>query len=162
MIDNIKRNSEPIDLCLRYGYITKFQHKLALKLRWLYTLNFGLPTVQAYNINRVRGRDISKYDDETLYEKRQEYNRIITSLYKENRQATKLFLNVLIHHYRPDFLTAQTREAIIQRLNKAYNIPLRILQDRHLLKEAAQNLEHICDKSQYRKIEQTYDYKTAN
>ena len=86
-VQKLKNSAEPIDICLQRGFITVRQHRLALRLRWLYTLNFGLPTVQAYNFSKIPGREVSKYDDETFYEKRQEYTRVTEQLYKTDRSA---------------------------------------------------------------------------
>lgn len=92
---------EPLDLCLNHRIISLKQHKLALRLRWLFTVHFGLPTVQAYNMNKIRGRDISKYDDENILNMRAEYNNIIHTLYLQDKRAAKLFLNIVIHHQMP-------------------------------------------------------------
>lgn len=126
-IQNIRSTAEPIDLCLQNGFISIRQHRLALRLRWLYTLNFGLPTVQAYNFGKIPGREISKYDDDTFYEKRQEYTRVIEYLYKNDRAAAKLLLNILIHHLRPKFLDS--------------NLKNKMLKEIELFKSAASTLE---------------------
>ena len=126
-IQNKNSTVEPIDLCLQIGLISFKQHRLALRLRWLYTINFGLPTVQAYNINRRPGREVSKYDDVTVYERRQEYKRITEFLYKEDRVASKLFLNIIIHQYRPSFCS--------------FNLDYKMLNEKELVKSAAKILE---------------------
>ncbi len=149
-IEKIRPTAEPIDLCLQYGLINLRQHRLSLHLRWLYTINFGLPTVQAYNLNKIPGRDISKYDDETLYEKRQEYNRITNYLYQTDKAAAKLFLNILIHHYKPKFLDS--------------NFQYKMVKEIEMFKLAATTLEkaHSCKLSIFNnnnKIHSFYDYK---
>jgi hypothetical protein len=68
-----KQVEEPLDFLLRNDLISLLQHRLCCKLRWLFTLSFGLPTVQAYNAAKVKGRGLPRYDEEILYEKRQEY-----------------------------------------------------------------------------------------
>ena len=93
---------EPLDLLLRDGIITLTQHRLALRLRWMFTLNFGLPTVQGYNMAKVKGRGISKYDEATLSDIRYKYKQIIDFLYSEDKLSTKALLNVVIHHRQPD------------------------------------------------------------
>jgi hypothetical protein len=127
-IQNKSSVVEPLDLCLQMDLINFKQHRLALRLRWLYTISFGLPTVQAYNIGKIPGREISKYDDITVYERRQEYKKITEILYKEDRGAAKLFLKVIIHHYRPAFFT----------LNTEYKSS----KEKELIKSAAETLEH--------------------
>jgi hypothetical protein len=138
-VRKITSTAEPIDICLQRGFITVKQHRLALRLRWLYTLNFGLPTVQAYNFSKIPGREISKYDDETFYEKRQEYIRVTEQLYKTDRSAAKLFLNIVIHHFKPKFLDSNLQNRVIKEvemfilgaktLEEAYNSKLNILID---------------------------------
>jgi hypothetical protein len=117
-IQKVRSTAEPLDLCLQHGFLTIRQHRLALRLRWLYTLNFGLPTVQAYNFSKVPGREISKYDDDTFYEKRQEYTMVTEYLYKSDRAAAKLFLNVVIHHLKPKFLDSHLKNKMIEEVEK--------------------------------------------
>jgi hypothetical protein len=92
---------EPLDFFLREGVISLEQHKLALKLRWIFTVNFGLPTVQAYNIAKVKGRGVSKYDEASLYEIRQKYKEITEFLYYQDKESAKAILNVIIYHKKP-------------------------------------------------------------
>lgn len=112
---------EPLDMLLKNSIISVKQHKLALKLRWIFTLNFGIPIVQAYNINRVKGRGVSKYDEATLIEVRNQYKQIIEFLYLEDKAAAKALINVIIHYKKPD----QNIHLIVigaQNLEKAFNI----------------------------------------
>lgn len=44
--------SETIDLCYQRGLISEQEHHAALHFRWLYTLRFGVPTVQALDIDK--------------------------------------------------------------------------------------------------------------
>ena len=131
-VSTSKQTVEPLDLCLRKNIITPIQHRLALRLRWLYTVNFGLPTVQASNPGKVRGRSVSKYDANTLETLRDNYKAIIEQMYINNRQATKLFLGVILHHQMPDFLCDNIRD--IKRM--LYGISM--------MKTAAKCLEKIC------------------
>ena len=119
---------EPLDVLFKNGIITIVQHKLALKLRWMFTVNFGLPTVQAYNINKVRGRDVSKYDDDTLAAIRYKYKQIIDFLYLEDKASAKALINVIIHHKQPDknidliITGAKNLEKAYLIQKKAYNV----------------------------------------
>ena len=38
---------EPLDRLLQQGLLTVPQHQCALRLRWLYTLRYGAPTLQS-------------------------------------------------------------------------------------------------------------------
>lgn len=96
-----KRVRESIDTCLQNGLLTLSQHRLALKLRWLYTVQFGLPTVSAYNILKIKGRDIPKYDEQKLFELRDEYKRVTEYLLMQNKLAGRLFMSVVIHNKIP-------------------------------------------------------------
>lgn len=100
-INNKQIFEEPLDSLLRQGIITATQHKLAMKLRWMFTVNFGLPTVQAYNMTKVKGRGVSKYDEESLYEIRHRYKQIVEFLYYEDKESAKAILNIIIHHKKP-------------------------------------------------------------
>lgn len=139
--DFIKTNkitAEPIDLCLQSGLINLKQHRLALRIRWLFTINFGLPTVQAYNLGKVRGRELSKYNEDTLYEMRQEYKRVLEVLYKTNKKASKLFLNILIHHYKPSYLTSD--EILYSEEKAMVKLAAKTLEDAYISKSKTMNL----------------------
>jgi hypothetical protein len=112
---------EPLDSLLREGIISLTQHRLALKLRWIFTVNFGLPTVQAYNISKVRGRDISKYDEESLCEIRAKYKQIIESLHYQDKESAKAILNIIIHHKKPS-RNIELIKIGAQNLETAFNI----------------------------------------
>ncbi len=36
---------ESLDLCLQKNIITPIEHMSGIKLRWIYTLRFGVPTI---------------------------------------------------------------------------------------------------------------------
>ena len=146
-IQNKNSVAEPLDLCLQMELINFKQHRLALRLRWLYTISFGLPTVQAYNIGRIPGREMSKYDDITAYQRREEYKKITEILYKEDREAAKFFLNIVIHHYRPAFFN----------LNTGYKAS----KEKELIKLAAEILEHAYKNKLKEKI-YTHSNQTTN
>ncbi|CAL7959328.1 hypothetical protein MIDIC_110072 [Alphaproteobacteria bacterium] len=95
--------SEPLDLCLEYNIISEDQHRYALRLRWLYTLRFGVPTVQSYDLTRINGIIGSKYNDEKwISKKQQEYREILQILGKI--RAVQIVQSVCIHHMYPIFL----------------------------------------------------------
>ncbi len=98
---------EPIDLCLKLNIITKEELKLGLHLLWLFRVNYGMPTVQAYNPSKIQGLSKNKYSDKELHKIREEYKFLIDYLYKENRESAKLLVNLVVYRYKPKVLYAK-------------------------------------------------------
>ncbi len=154
--------SEPLDLCLEYSIINSRQHKAALKLRWLYILHFGLPTIQGYDLAKVRGRGISKYSERWLEERRSEYKKIAAALHNENKYAAKLLYNIVIYHYYPIFLKKIMQWKISKHLRLLNVVAMHTLQptdikisdkeltEKKLFKLAIQTLEEISDEVFFR------------
>jgi hypothetical protein len=107
---------EPFDMCLQQGIINVTQHRAGLRLRWLYTLHFGLPTVQGYDLTKVRGRDPSRHDEKWLTERRNEYKTITTKLHHENKNAARILYNIVVYHYYPSFLQQIMQNEIRKKL----------------------------------------------
>lgn len=72
--------SETIDLCLRHHLITEAQHRAALHFRWLYTLRFGAPSVQALDLTSPRERAAPQEDTAWLQARQQEYRHAAQAL----------------------------------------------------------------------------------
>lgn len=83
--------NEAIDLCYNRQLINEAQHRAALHFRWLYTLRFGTPNVQALDISQsYTGSAPNK--DETAWKKarQQDYREAAQQLEQE-----KLLVSVL-------------------------------------------------------------------
>jgi len=95
--------SEPLDLCLKKGFITPDQHWAGLHLRWLYTLHFGVPTVSSVDLD-VRGRSssVDKYDDEWRAKRELEYGRAVFSLSKT--RLKNVVMDLCVYNKFPKFL----------------------------------------------------------
>ena len=94
---------EPIDLCLHKGLISKSQHKSAIKLRWLYTLKFGAPTVSSADCSMVVGRYVSKHVNEEFLESMQKlYSDSIQLLDKYG--SRRIVMNLCVFNEFPTFL----------------------------------------------------------
>ena len=98
--------SEPLDLCLAKGLINEEQHNAGIRLRWLYTLKLGAPTISAYNPGEAGGASC-KYDDETWLAYRQEEYNLILALLDKNK-CRNIIVNTCIMGQAPGFLTAYT------------------------------------------------------
>lgn len=95
---------EPLDLCLNRGLITEQQHNAGIRLRWLYTLKFGAPTISSYCIDDIGGHSC-KYEDSSWTARRQsEYSLIIQAL-KENG-SRKTVMDICVFSLMPTFLAS--------------------------------------------------------
>lgn len=100
---------EPIDVCLRKSLISISQHKSAIKLRWLYTLKFGAPSISAIDHCMGVGRCVSKHIDEKFLQDMQ-------MLYAEGLQildaygARRIVMNICVFNEMPTFLHNPTSE----------------------------------------------------
>jgi hypothetical protein len=96
---------EPIDMCLKNRYITESQHSAGIRFRWLYTVRFGLPTVQAVDTSSLKGRDLSAKDDVWQEAREKEYKKAIECLKK--RGCLPIVEQVCIYNIAPHFLRAK-------------------------------------------------------
>lgn len=65
---------EPFDLCFKRNIINKKQHNAGMKLRWLYSIFFGIPNVSAHDIDHIAGRGQQKYSNKWYEQRELEYN----------------------------------------------------------------------------------------
>ena len=105
---------EPLDLCWKLGLISKEEKHLALRLRWLYIVNYGLPHLQAYDLNKIKGLIPSKYTDKEFCEIRWEYKFLIDFLHQEDRMAAKFLVNLVIFNKKPNIIN----KIIVAKLTK--------------------------------------------
>lgn len=91
---NLGLTTEPLDLYLDKDLIDNQQHQAGLRLRWLYTLHFGLPNVTAYN-PEYHGSSCIKVEN-TLWmaDRKAEYHQCVDMLKKIG--AMRLIFNVCI------------------------------------------------------------------
>jgi len=93
---------EPLDLCMRRQIITLDQQQAAMRLRWLYTLRYGAPSISAYD-PQLRGTAIMREDDPRWLEaRRAEYESAICDLSRIN--ARQIVVNICIFNQMPEFL----------------------------------------------------------
>jgi hypothetical protein len=134
---------ETIDLCYKIGLISKEELQLGLRFRWLYTVNYGLPRVQAYNCNKIKGFAPSKYQEETFQEIREEYKLLIAFLYKEDREIGKFLINLIIFNYQPKIIS----EKIIAQLTKKKKILDKLAKkEENFIKKAFELLKFFYDR----------------
>lgn len=93
--------TEAIDLCFRKGLIEDYQLDAAIRLRWLYTLNFGAATVSCYDPMK-KGAEIKNFNEDWLSIRRKEFDIAMKALGAVN--AKRIVLNVSVFNYRPFFL----------------------------------------------------------
>ena len=104
LIEKRKSNltTEPLDLCFQRGLINEQQHNAGMRLRWLYTLKFGAPTISAYSPDNLGGHSC-KYEDNGWMKRRQnEYHLIIELL--ERNKARKIVMDICVFNRMPSFL----------------------------------------------------------
>jgi hypothetical protein len=86
--------AEPIDRYLSQSIITQQQHWCALHFRWLYTLRFGVPTIQALDPNHVSGMRHKIMHWEWQQEREQEWRSVQEQL--ANRKLYIILLNIVV------------------------------------------------------------------
>jgi hypothetical protein len=94
--------SEPLDLCWSRGLINELQHASGIRLRWLYTLRFGAPTLSAYSPDRLGGHSCKYEDGEWLRKRQNEYRVIIEHL--EKKRLREIVVDVCVFSRMPEFL----------------------------------------------------------
>lgn len=86
---------EAIDTCYSRRLINEAQHRAALHFRWLYTLRFGAPCVQALDISRLHTGCISDQDETAWRQARQQdYREAAQLLEKEKLLVAVLRVSV--------------------------------------------------------------------
>ena len=128
---------ESLDLCYRAGLISKEEWHKGLHFRWLYSVIYGLPTVQAYNPNKIKGRAPSKYSEESFQAIREEYKQLVDFFNFEDRDLFKFLINLIIFNYKP-YAIAQK---IIAKLNKKKTLDKRVQKEEDLIKRAFDKLK---------------------
>ena len=81
---------EAIDLCHRRQLITDSEYWCALHFRWLYTLRFGSPGVQALDLCKTRGNHSPQEDTPWRQARNQEYRQAARLLEAERVLAAVL------------------------------------------------------------------------
>jgi hypothetical protein len=109
---SLNLTTEAIDLCLHKQLITSEQHRAALRLRWLYTLRFGLPTTQAYDHLFIKGHNNYLDDSKWRQKRNQEYETAISLL--KSIKACSIVTNLAIFNQYPKFLLISRNLTIIE------------------------------------------------
>ncbi|MCE2926442.1 MAG: hypothetical protein LW823_02180 [Rickettsiales bacterium] len=93
---------EAIDLCLDRMIISPAEHWCGIHLRWLHTLRFGAPSIQAINLDGIH--DGSGKQDDCLWneEREAEYKNAITTLHQ--KRLSFPLIDICIYNKKPDFL----------------------------------------------------------
>lgn len=94
--------SEALDLCLERGIITPEQHWCGIHLRWLYTLRFGTPSIQATPLHDTAQTAAKLHDPKWQASCEQEYQEAITLL-TQGGYAVQM-ANICIFNETPHFL----------------------------------------------------------
>jgi hypothetical protein len=100
---------EPLDYCLHEQLINDEQHWCGIHLRWLYTLRYGAPSLQALNPAHIRGITNNSDDPDWRTAREQEYTRAINLLGEKG--YAQIIVNLCIHHERPDFLKKENQHS---------------------------------------------------
>ncbi|MGE0755000.1 MAG: hypothetical protein AB7L92_07545 [Alphaproteobacteria bacterium] len=93
--------SEILDLCFARGLITQKQHWCGIHLRWLYTLRYGTPSVQATRLADVTA-DAKHCDPEWQVARDDEYRNALHLLNQYGN--AQIVLDVCIFNESPGFL----------------------------------------------------------
>lgn len=113
--------TEPLDLCLSRGLITQEQHNAGIRLRWLYTLKMGAPTISAYSPES--GGKICKYEDAGwLARKQAEYQLMLDIL--DKTKSRKIVIDTCIFSNTPTFLYDKPEHLRIKNLASTKELEL--------------------------------------
>ena len=93
--------TESLDLCLQKNIITPIEHMSGVKLRWMYTLKFGVPTIQS-KLLQMKFYDSKNYNEKLLEDLQKKYRDVIESL--KEIYAHKIVMNICIFNEFPNFL----------------------------------------------------------
>jgi hypothetical protein len=141
-IQNHKPELESLDLCAKLGLISSEEKSLACHLKWLYTVNYGLPNLQAYNPNKIKGFIPSKYQDSEFCEIRLEYKLLIEFLYQQDRIAAKFLINLVVFNYKPQIFHLK----IVEKLTKKKSLDKRAIKEEDLIRRAFKQLKIFYDR----------------
>jgi hypothetical protein len=84
---------EPLDVYFKNKIISEDEHQSGMRLRWLYTLRYGAPTLQT-KLLQQQGFESKYNDEEWLMKKQQQYRFIIGELQKSD--LAKIVLGVCV------------------------------------------------------------------
>lgn len=93
---------EALDLCLKKGLITEDEHQAGLRLRWLYKIKFGSPTIKAYSYDIYGG--YSKPEDDPIWVQKRSNEYIAALNELQKYKAKKVVMNIAIFDLRESFL----------------------------------------------------------
>ena len=96
--------TESLDLCLQRNIITPVEHIGGIKLRWMYTLKFGIPTIQS-KLLQMKFYDSKNYDEKFLASLQKQYCDIIEAL--KAIHAHKIVMSICIFNEFPSFLKSK-------------------------------------------------------
>ena len=99
--------SEPLDMCLKQGYINDVQHWCGIHLRWLYTLRYGAPGLRPLAMNALECPGGLSDDSSWRAAREQEYHDALIVLTRH--QAARPMLNLCVFNIWPAFLIASDR-----------------------------------------------------
>jgi hypothetical protein len=102
---------ESLDLCLQKKIITSIEHASAMKLRWIYTLRFGAPTLQS-KLKLIDSYSAKNYDEQLLQDLQKKYRNVIAGL--RAIYAHKIVMDVCIFNEFPTFLIVSNLESRLQ------------------------------------------------
>lgn len=88
---------ESLDHCHRRGIITDEQHWCGIHLRWLYTLRYGAPSVQAIDWLSISCAPTLTDDPDWRVAREQEYHEAILQLQQE--RLDKLMLDIIVFNH---------------------------------------------------------------
>lgn len=98
---------EALDLCLERGIITNEQHRCGVRLRWLYTVRYGVPGIRAIDPANFGGMEIKTDDPEWRAEREQEFADAMQAL--QEKGCASIVSDVCIYNERPKFLQPSKR-----------------------------------------------------
>lgn len=100
--------SEPLDLCLERGIITKAQHWAGIHFRWLYTVRHGTPTIRALDPLHFGGRELRPENEHWKKEREAEYHTAARLLHA--RGLLKPVADICIYSIAPVYLRPRGRQ----------------------------------------------------
>ncbi|MFN7038976.1 MAG: hypothetical protein ACK4OM_05375 [Alphaproteobacteria bacterium] len=93
---------EPLDAILHKKLINELEYEAGCKLRWLYSLKFGIPNISAHNLGYISGKEENIIDLKWLSIKEKQFNQAVSLLISMN--AYQIVSNICIFLKQPSFL----------------------------------------------------------
>jgi hypothetical protein len=102
------KTDEPLDICLKRGFISPEQHTSGMHLRWLHTIRHGVVGVKSIDVSNIGGVDRKIENEKWTKAREEEYQEAMGKL--RSIGLDKQVINICIYNEYPQFLRYTQRK----------------------------------------------------